>query len=471
MIACRRKHGENLKLRQDYYQRTIENARKEAARDESAGGGVRVRKQPEDVGLTKMLADRICETEHFACDKGRLLYVYSNGVYVPRGQQVVRRLVKELLNEENLTKKWSSHRAKEVIDYISDDAPELWESPPQDRINVLNGIVRLDLTSGNHTPQDHTPDHLCPVQLPVAYDAEARCEFWETFIAQTFPADAQEVAFEIPAWLMTPDVSRHKAILLFGEGANGKSTFLSAVTSFIGHQNTTSTSLQKLESNRFAAAQLVGKLANVCADLPSTSLQNTSFFKAVVGGDRITVERKNQHPFDVKLYARLVFSANHLPRAADSSHAFFRRWEVLPFLRTFEAHEQIPRRELDARLSSPKELSGVLNRALAIQPRLLREGFRQSTSMLEANDEFRRTTDPLSVWLERSTFEQIDHLVPCDLLRKEYQAACLLEGRPIMTDTAFGMAFKRLKPHIEKKQRTYANELKWCYINIGLRDL
>jgi P4 family phage/plasmid primase-like protien len=270
--------------------------------------------------------------------------------------------------------------------------------------------------------------------------------------------------------LMIPDTTLQKAILLLGEGANGKSTYLSAVRAFIGKQNTSSVSLQKLETNTFAAAQLVGKLANICPDLPSTHLESTSVFKAIVGGDSINVERKNQQPFDVTLYARLVFSANHPPHSKDSSHAFFRRWVTLPFTRTFEEHEQKPRRILDMSLNRPQELSGVLNRALAALPHLLNHGFEVSTSMLDAHNEFRRTTDPFSVWLERETVESNEAIVPIAMLRAKYNAVCRREGRPVMTDTGFGLAFKRIKPHIDKKQRTYAGELQWCYINVGLRD-
>ena len=84
---------------------------------------------------------------------------------------------------------------------------------------------------------------------------------------------------------MIPDMSMQKAILLIGEGANGKSVYLSAVTVVIGRGNIAGLSLQRLESDKFAAARLVGKLANICADLPSDHLTSTSTFKTIVGGD------------------------------------------------------------------------------------------------------------------------------------------------------------------------------------------
>ena len=97
-------------------------------------------------------------------------------------------------------------------------------------------------------------------------------------------------------------------------------------------------------------ARLVGKLANICPDLPSTDLTGTSVFKSITGGDSLLAERKFEESFEFVPYARLVFSANLPPKSQDASPAFFRRWLVVPFEKTFQAgaHGTIPRAELDA---------------------------------------------------------------------------------------------------------------------------
>lgn len=121
----------------------------------------------------------------------------------------------------------------------------------------------------------HTPEHLSAVQLPVDFDPKAKCPNLELFVDQIFPPDAHLLAWEIVAWLMLPNVGIQRAVLLVGEGANGKSTWLNVVIVFLGKSNVASVSLHKLECDKFAAARLIGKLANVCPDLPSTHLQST----------------------------------------------------------------------------------------------------------------------------------------------------------------------------------------------------
>jgi putative DNA primase/helicase len=86
------------------------------------------------------------------------------------------------------------------------------------------------------------------VQLPVKFDPVARCPAWDKFISEVFPGDSEAIAWEISAWLMTPDTSIQKAILLMGDGANGKSTYLRAVLAFIGKHNAAAVSLHKLEA-------------------------------------------------------------------------------------------------------------------------------------------------------------------------------------------------------------------------------
>src|SRR5207302_650232 len=128
----------------------------------------------------------------------------------------------------------------------------------------------------------------------------------------TFPPDARAVAWEILADLLTPDRSIQKAALLAGEGGNGKSRFLAATSAFAGRRNVANLSLHKIEADRFAAARLLGKLANICADLPSDHLTGTSVFKAITGGDAIAAEYKYRDSFEFAPFCRLLFSANYL---------------------------------------------------------------------------------------------------------------------------------------------------------------
>jgi P4 family phage/plasmid primase-like protien len=418
---------------------------------------------PATVGMTKLLADAITATEHFAQDAGGKLYRFSDGTYKQFGERFIKRQVKELVEEWDETKRWSAHRANEVAAYIQADTPELWATPPLDEVNLANGILNV----WTRQLRDHDPAFLSTVQIPVTYDPEAECPAWDKFIATTFPEDAQALAYEVAADLMTPERSEQKSILLIGEGSNGKSTYLTAASSFVGSTNIVGLSLHKMESDRFSSSRLLGKLANICPDLPSSHLTGTSMFKAVTGGDAINAEYKYRESFEFRPFARLVFSANQVPRSEDATHAFFRRWLVVPFERTFEEAELIPRQELDGKLSDPKELSGVLNRALDVLPSLRRNGFTESAKMKEAWEEFRAMTDPVSVWLDKYTVEHPDAYAPRDDFWQKYNDHT---EHAKLTKKAFGQALKRARPRLGERQVSIGGRRTWCWIGIALQS-
>jgi putative DNA primase/helicase len=276
----------------------------------------------------------------------------------------------------------------------------------------------------------------------------ADCPAWDSFIDATFPGDAQSVAFEIPAWAMTPDSSIQKSLLLVGEGSNGKSVFLAALRAFLGSRNVSGVSLHKMEADKFSVSRLVGKLANICPDIPNKKLAGTSIFKALTGGDAVHAERKYRDSFEFIPYAKLIFSANQPPPSDDPTFAFLRRWLVLPFTRTFEegGRDTLKRSELDAMLADPRELSGVLNRALSVLPKLREQAFSVSPSMTSALLEFQRIADPFQVWLDRYTVPDPTGAVVIRQLIDRYTVDCTSAHRTPMTDTAFGRALRRARP-------------------------
>jgi P4 family phage/plasmid primase-like protien len=421
-----------------------------------------------DPGMVKMLADFISAGNYFAQDAGGRLYHYANGVYQARGENYVRREVKRLCIARNVTKAWSTRLANEVAEFIRVDAPQLWERPRLDVLNVKNGLLRI----ADRVLLPHTPEHLSSVQLPVEYDHRATCPAIDKFVNQVFPTDATALAWEIPGWLMLPDMAIQKAILLLGEGSNGKSTWLCLITTFLGKGNVSGLALHKLEADKFAAARLIGRLANICPDLPSEHLAGTSTFKAITGGDTLTAEYKFKDSFDFTPFCRLVFSANHPPRSKDASFAFFRRWLCIPFDRTFGPDEEtpeIPRDILDAMLTTPAELSGLLNRTLDALDRLrINRRFSEPESVQRAWQEFHAETDPLSVWLDQTTIEIPDGIVPKAVLIAAYNRHAASDGLPSIGNKRFGQALRRLRENVGDGQRMVNGKYVWCYIGLAL---
>ena len=217
-------------------------------------------------------------------------------------------------------------------------------------------------------------------------------------------------------------------------------------------------------------ARLVGKLANICADLPNTTLKTASITKALTGGDDLEAERKFQDSFSFTPFARLLFSTNYELQSDERCEAFLRRWLVIPFDRTFQPSEQHPRGSLDARLAASIELSGVLNRALTVRrPLLARGAFTQSESIKAAWRHTRERPDPIAIWLEKQTIEDSEDFVPRGELHRQYSLWAVEQKHPAISPKAFMNTIRDLRPALKEGQRTVSGRREHVFLGLGLK--
>jgi putative DNA primase/helicase len=235
--------------------------------------------------------------------------------------------------------------------------------------------------------------------------------------------------YELLGYYVVPVTDYHTAVLLKGTGSNGKTTVLDMIRDVIGARNISTVTLHQMEGSNFAAHQMVGKLLNIEPDMSERKMPSSAKFKAIVGGDPITVEQKYKDPRTVRLYSRLLVSANWFPRSSDSSPGFFRRWLVLPFNKKDfrdegpDAKNRILPSVLRARVQ--QEAPGVLRKAvLAFKQVRERGGFTVSARMRDAKAEFRSLTDSVSLWLEENVIVGPELRVQQKQLRSAYHRFC-----------------------------------------------
>lgn len=144
---------------------------------------------------------------------------------------------------------------------------------------------------------------------------------------------------EILGYIFISNTMLQKAFILKGYGANGKSTFLDVIKELVGVENVAAVGLEELVE-RFKRSALVDKLVNISSELPETNLKNLHIFKKLVTGDIIDAEFKGKDSFTFQNTAKLIFSANELPKMNDTSEGFLRRLLIIPFKRYFNESER-----------------------------------------------------------------------------------------------------------------------------------
>lgn len=98
-------------------------------------------------------------------------------------------------------------------------------------LNVLNGT--LDLRTGQLRP--HAREDLLTKLAPVAYDPEAQCPLWETFLSRIFAGDGGLIRFVQKAlgYLLTGSTQEQCFFILYGVGANSKSTLIQTISALL----------------------------------------------------------------------------------------------------------------------------------------------------------------------------------------------------------------------------------------------
>jgi len=382
------------------------------------------------------------------------LWVYRGGVYLPCGDATLRTDAQALLGSERRTERINEALSYvEVATRLDDDSP-----PDCEYVNLRNG--RLAWATG--ALGSHTSAVFTTIQLPVDYDPTATCPAFDHYLHTTFDAEDIPLIEEILGWCLVPDTRFETCVMLTGEGKNGKSVFLDLVRSLLGTANVAHVALQDLEENRFRTAELYGKLANTFADLDTRALISSSMFKMLTTGDPITAERKHAHPFTFRSYAKLLFSANKMPASRDKTYAFYRRWLIIPFTKTFDGKNGNPTPDMELRAKLKQELAGVLNRACMGLKRLtLNQAFTQTKSVIEAKQAYIRSNDHMRIFIEECVLADKDDTIVKKEFRDLYKNWCDRRGVKALHDAAIKEALVSAFPKLDEYREDKYSPWRW----------
>ncbi len=285
-----------------------------------------------------------------ATDSSQSLWFYSDGVWqCDKGSEIVRRV--ELCTGARYRK----DHVTQVLSLLTARPPEINGPGPEDLLNLRNGM--LEWRTGTLLP--HSPDHYSTYQLPIEWDPQATCPTIDQWFADMFDFELQPLLYEIIGVSWYPRQGFQKLVVLLGDGYNGKGTFLRLIQAGLPDGSWSSVDPVRLAENRFAAAQLFGKVANFCGDIESFTLKATGELKKLSGDDYIYAEHKNGRPFEFQNHATMIFAANVLPMALDESLGWKRRLLVVPMQKQIVGN---PDRNLEKRMH--EELPGLLNHAV-----------------------------------------------------------------------------------------------------------
>jgi P4 family phage/plasmid primase-like protien len=411
--------------------------------------------------VPKRLGDAILERYHLKYSAERL-WVYRDGVYRPAGELIVKQEVHALLGE----KRKESH-IQETLRYLE---VETHAPPPEmspEILNLTNG--RFNWRTRILTP--HTPEVFDIVQLPFAYDQSATCPHYDTYCQTTFDdPNVIKLIDEVNGHLCVPDMRFEKTVMALGTGSNGKSVWLDTLTALLGPDHVSHVALQDLTENRFKTAQLLGKLANIFADLDDKALESSTPFKMLTTGDPLDAERKFEQGFSFKNYARMVYSANRMQRSRDKSYAFYRRWTIIPFSKTFATTPGDGQLQGDDTLRGKlaQELPGIFNRALDGLDRLYQQkSFTVPQSVAAALTAYQGENDTVSAFAKECLEASATGKITKQDLFRVYRRWCAIQGFKPVNQRELKRSLTQLFPKLDE-YREASGKGAWQWVGITL---
>jgi len=366
------------------------------------------------------------------CKNNDFIYLYNGEFWAHIEKEAFQIFLGEAAEKMGVTRfesRWYEFRDTLFKQFIATSyLPKPIQNKDTVLINLKNGTFEISPTGQKLRGFDRA-DFLT-YQLPFPYDPEARSPLFDAYLDQVQPDPLrQSILAEYLGSVFVPvsHLKLEKALILYGGGANGKSVFFDIVNALFGDANVSGYSLESLtDKDGYFRAMIVNKLLNYASEL-NANQATTDKTKQLISGEKIQARLPYGQPFDMTDYAKLMFNCNELPRNAEQTNAYFRRFLIIDFEQTIPEHEQD--KELSKKIIAT-ELSGVFNWVLEGLNRLLNQKkFSKCDAAQNVLEQYKAESNSVQLFLNENEYKSspTNYKLIKDLY-PEYRSFCIDDG-------------------------------------------
>lgn len=296
----------------------------------------------------------------------------------------------------------SDGRIKAMVNQVRSQPETIMQETDKDIfiLNLRNGS--LNLKTGElreHRRQDNITK-----LVDIEYKAKAQCPNWEKFLDKIFLGEKELIEYvqKTIGYSLTGSISEQCFYMLYGGGANGKSTFLNAVERILGdYADSLKGSSLMVKRNDDGArgdlAKLVGKRFIIASELNEGQTFDESLIKAITGGDVVPVRFLYGEEFPLRAQLKLWIGTNEKPKIKGSNFGIWRRVRLIPFLYTFKDEEKDE--DFFEKYIEP-ELPGILNWAIEGCLMWQKYGIQTPEKVMAAVDDYRSEMDQIQRFID-----------------------------------------------------------------------
>lgn len=383
--------------------------------------------------LVNKFAYYLKNTHHVIRLDGQL-HIYKDGVYQDGNRHIELEMIK-------IIPTLSSRNRSEVLKYLNIICSDIRSKADASYIAFNNGLFNLDTGE----LEDFKPEIIVKNKIPFNYNYEAYNSTMDTVLDKISCHDdtIRDLLEEMAGYCLYRRNELRKAFILIGDKANGKSTYLDCIAYMLGEDNTAALDLKEL-GDRFRTAELFGKLVNIGDDIGDEFIPNPAIFKKLVSGDRVTVERKGQDPFEFNNYSKLLFSANNIPRIKDKTGAVLDRLVIVPFNATFSKTDADYDPYIKYKLRTESAMEYLIQLSIdGLQRVLENNGFTICEKVQAELDEYKEQNNPIILFFKDLDVE-VDLLnQPTKTVYTKYKMFCNENNFTPLSVVEFGKHIKK----------------------------
>jgi len=329
-------------------------------------------------------------------------------------------------------------------------------------LNVKNGTI--DIQSGEF--REHRQEDMITKIANVDYDPAADCPMWKKFVREIMDYKADIIKFvqTVAGWSLSGDISEQAMFILYGTGANGKSTFLNTIMYLLGDYaiaTPTETFMKKSGDNYSNdVARLRGTRFVTTTEVEQGRRLSEPLIKKITGNDEMTARFLYGEFFNFKPTFKIFMATNHKPVIKGTDHGIWRRIKLIPFMTRIPEEKQDKHLELKLR----EEASGILNWLLEGIANWKQERLKTPKAILFATDEYRGEMDVIGNFITEKCDQKKEMAILLKKLYKAYSDWCEENNEHAVSERFFTL---RLKEMGFKQGRT-STERFW--VGIGLLE-
>ena len=297
----------------------------------------------------------------------------------------------------------------------------------------------IDLESGRLIP--HDKGMMITKVSPVDYDSEAECPVWKKFIKEIFGKNSDLINFIQRAlgWALTGDTSSQAMFILYGNGANGKSTFINTVMKLMGDYATSTPTETFMQKKGDQASNDIARLKGTRFVSAMEAEYGVKLAEAVIkrltGDDVISARFLYGEFFDFLPTFKIFMATNHKPKIGGMDNAIWRRIRMIPFEVSFPENKQD--RKLSKKLEN--ELPGILAWMVEGALKWGKEGLGNTPAVMEATSAYRHEMSAIETFLDEMCIKKETGMVRSSFLYNAYKKWCDENNERVLSTRGFGM--------------------------------